>query len=796
MIILESSSDLINAIHLLVREWFTLNPTEPLRTAVKVATIAGTVVTVVTTLSTKTGPWLAAKLKTRSISRHLGPEFTVAGIHRSIRYYIRALCQDLDPAGAEEPRLVYGVQEKLFEALDKVLTHPTEHHFIFLLADSGMGKTSALINYYARHVRRFRKPFKLFLIPLGIPDADERIAKITDRAGSVLFLDALDEDTLAMVDHTERLRTLLNLTRDFERVLITCRTQFFSKDEEIPKETGKIKVGARAAGESAEYYFHKIYLSPFNDHQVTKYLKRRYPIWRYGRRRTAHAIVKKIPNLTVRPMLLAHVDDIVQSNRDIKHSYQLYEEMVDAWLEREQGFIQKTDDLSQFSERLAVDLYLNRRTRGSERIERTQLVALAQEWGIPLEDWKLSGRSVLNRDADGNYKFAHRSIMEYLFVRRFLKGEGKCLDEEWTDQMIDFFIEVLAHNEDECFRYVRRILPTLDKGASRGRRLFDVILTESLSNNFNRCYIARRLFGRLCFEMLNPDRYENMYMSISLMEKLGTPEVGISSSVESVASTESLFKIQVLTGYDIPTVGFNDTTFEELHFPSVAVLEDSELLTWDDYSHMMIELNGHVIGSLTFDFGLHLERGSVVTKKRWEALEKILNPNTSSHKKRVTVERFTDEAKMVLREASRIAYLSGADSVEPPHLLRALMVVNRTMFTQIFSLRSVHIEQIYKSLSVTNPVFESDHQQKIARNRSRKVLRSQLSAKLRRILSIAKSERTADSEANVAWKHLLLALLTANNEISLRSNDELLSRLALYGVEYARAKAFFENQDR
>jgi len=799
MIILESSSDLINSIHLLVREWFTLNPTEPLKTAVKVATIAGAVVTVVTTLSTKTGPWLAAKLKTRSISRHLGPEFTVAGIHRSVRYYIRALCQDLDPAGAEEPRLVYGVQEKLFEALDKVLTHPTEHHFIFLLADSGMGKTSALINYYARHLRRIRKPFKLFLIPLGIPDADERIAKITDRAGSVLFLDALDEDTLAMVDHVERLRTLLSLTRDFERVLISCRTQFFSKDEEIPKEAGKIKVGARAAGEPAEYYFHKIYLSPFNDNQVAKYLKRRYPIWRRGRRKKAHAIVEKIPNLTVRPMLLAHVDDIVQSDRNIHYSYQLYEEMVDAWLKREQGFIQKTDDLRQFSELLAVDLYLNRRSRGSERIKRAQLVSLAQEWGISLEDWSLSGRSLLNRDADGNYKFAHRSIMEYLFVARFLEGEGKCLDEEWTDQMIDFYMEILQDNEEDCFRCARSILSTLTEGAftSRGRRLFDVILRESMSNDFNRWFTAKMLLGRLCFEMLNPDRSSDMYMSISLIEKLATPEVGIPSSVESVSLTESLFKIQVYIrdGDDVPRVIFNDTQFEERHFPLVDVLEDSELPNWDDYPHMMIELNGHVIGSLTFDFGLLTERRPVITKKRWEALEKILNPNKSSRKKRVAVDRFTDEAKMVLREASRIAHLSGAASVEPPHLLRALIIVNRTMFKQIFSLRSAHIEQIYKSLLATNPVFESDHQQEIAQNRNRKVLQRQLAGKLRRIVSEANSERTAYGEANIEWKHLLLALLTANYERISLSNDEMLSRLAFYGVDYVRAKAFFDNRD-
>jgi hypothetical protein len=56
--------------------------------------------------------------------------------------------------------------------------------------------------------------------------------------------------------------------------------------------------------------------------------------------------------------------------------------MIDAWLKREQGFIQKTDDLRQLSEMLAVDIYLKRASRGSERIKRSDLVGLAQAMGF------------------------------------------------------------------------------------------------------------------------------------------------------------------------------------------------------------------------------------------------------------------------------------------------------------------------------------------------------------------------------------------------------------------------------
>ena len=73
-------------------------------------------------------------------------------------------------------------------------------------------------------------------------------------------------------------------------------------------------------------------------------------------------MIEKIPHLSARPMLLVHVDDLVRSKREIQYSYELYEEMIEAWLKREQGFIQKPDDLRQFSEFLAVDIYLNRVT--------------------------------------------------------------------------------------------------------------------------------------------------------------------------------------------------------------------------------------------------------------------------------------------------------------------------------------------------------------------------------------------------------------------------------------------------
>ena len=362
---------------------------------------------------------------------------------RALRNYIPPKCQQIDPSGHEESRGLAVVQESLFSTLDRELDQPLDVRHLIVLADSGMGKTSAVLNYCARHLssRRSRK-FAVRVVHLGSPGANESIVATPDKYRCVLFLDALDEDLRAVEDHHLRLGEILSLGREFRGVVVTCRTQFFSRDEEIPRETGVIKRGPRAAGEGAEYIFHKLYLSPFTDSDVHRYLRRRYPIWRLLRRMKAREMVKQIPHLTARPMLLAHIDDLVGRREQYRYSFELYAEMVDAWVERESGLVNAPEALLTFSKRMAVDIYINREHRGAERIPTYEITLLAREWGIKLDSKILTGRSLLNRDAEGYYKFAHRSIMEHLFVQAAI-ASAELKDVVWTDQMLQFLYERL-----------------------------------------------------------------------------------------------------------------------------------------------------------------------------------------------------------------------------------------------------------------------------------------------------------------------------------------------------------------
>ena len=424
-----------------LKEWFGLSNT------ILGILGGGGIIGLLTLFLTKFIPWCRTKRNNRSLAKRFGAELYPRGvIEQATKYYIEPFCQSVDPAGGEESRLVYSIREKIFSAIDHALYHPTEYRYLILLADSGMGKTSFLLNYYVRNLRRFRRKHKLELLPLGIPDVEERIQKIKDKKDKVLFLDALDEDTLAIVDHVERLATLMQLTREFQKIVLTCRTQFFPKDEEIPRETGIVKIGPKSAGEAGEYVFYKLYLAPFTDDQVKAYLKKRYSLWKRRTRQKAAAMVKKIAHLSARPMLLAHIDDLLKTERTFNYSFELYEEMVEAWLIREEGIKKeiRRGPLREFSECLAINLCLNRQQRQAERVPREELTKIAAAAHIPLDEWQLTGRSLLNRDAAGNYKFAHRSIMEYLFVKRFLELKPDERPEiVWTDQMYQFLEEII-----------------------------------------------------------------------------------------------------------------------------------------------------------------------------------------------------------------------------------------------------------------------------------------------------------------------------------------------------------------
>lgn len=195
--------------------------------------------------------------KRRLLEKQFGSEFFAQQtINLSTRYYIPPHCSDIDPTQEAELRHTFPVRELLFDAIDRFLSDETPYRHCIVLADSGMGKTSFVLNYYARNQQRSAsRRHRLAIVPLGIRNVLQRIEAITNQEATVLFLDAFDEDTEAIADHHQRLYRLMSACEKFKRVLITCRTQFFPTAQEIPEKTGLIEVGPRLPDQTSSLFF-------------------------------------------------------------------------------------------------------------------------------------------------------------------------------------------------------------------------------------------------------------------------------------------------------------------------------------------------------------------------------------------------------------------------------------------------------------------------------------------------------------------------------------------------------------
>jgi hypothetical protein len=237
------------------------------------------------------------------------------------------------------------------------------------------------------------------LVPLLQPDADAAIASVpeAERTKTILMLDAFDEDAKAIQNHKTRLEALLALSHKYRAVLITCRSQFFPKEEEILVDTGLMRT-APADG-SKVYTLQKNYLSPFTDDQVQQYLRRRFPWWR---RPAVQDAVSRIPDLVARPLLLTYVEDLTTA-RGIQFAHQMYEIVVQRWCEREKGFADP-EKIREFSECLAEEIFLTRGGRQMERIPGEEIRPLARKYGIALVRLEVAGAVTAEPGCAGEFQ--------------------------------------------------------------------------------------------------------------------------------------------------------------------------------------------------------------------------------------------------------------------------------------------------------------------------------------------------------------------------------------------------------
>ncbi len=362
-------------------------------------------------------------------------------------FYIETKAQNISPSVEDEAATAgnFIVRQELIPFfIKRAFRKKEKDKFYLVLGDSGMGKTTFMINLYLRYNSFFNigRQYTIKLLPFGekrILEKIEEIKQKVDVSKTILLLDAFDEYHKLLPPESPdgltddvRFRNVLNevieAVQDFREIVITSRTQYFPGQED---KAYKLEISR--PDDRGTHTLVKLYLSPFDERDVQRYLNKKYGIVRFWNRRekkVANEVVRNSPKLVVRPMLLSNIDVFVDGTAKYRNTYQIYETLVNGWIEREgdkREHEQKNKDVSEFklklkaySGKVALLLYERRKEAPSYSLSREDAIQIGIEDG--LKDYQITGQSLLTRDALQQWKFAHRSILEFFLAKAALKN--------------------------------------------------------------------------------------------------------------------------------------------------------------------------------------------------------------------------------------------------------------------------------------------------------------------------------------------------------------------------------------
>lgn len=371
-------------------------------------------------------------------------------IKAACKFYVETKSQNHPPNYEDEPGFDSGnvFRENLIDFFIKRAFKMEKKidRFYLVLADSGMGKTTFIINLYINYMTSgdLKKRYKMKLFVFGGNDILEELKKIKEDEAkqTILLLDAFDEDMkFALQSHycespdeqkcfEERLNELAHTMKNFHKVIITSRTQYFPGQEDRPYE-----MRFSHYDQTGFYTLEKIYLSPFDDNEIDEYLNKKYGVlrfWNIRKKKIAKNIIKSSPRLMVRPMLLSYIDLLITGNLIFNNVYEIYETLVEKWLEREAkkrriNEVQREKfkkNLYEYSKLIAVEIYKNRIKTNSLSLTKEEAFYIASNNNIDLSNYEITGQSLLTRDAVGNWKFAHKSIYDFMIAKEIIEDIG------------------------------------------------------------------------------------------------------------------------------------------------------------------------------------------------------------------------------------------------------------------------------------------------------------------------------------------------------------------------------------
>jgi len=240
-------------------------------------------------------------------------------------------------------------------------------------------------------------------------------------------------------------RELNHVARGRAKVILSCRTHYFTTEDDLQRHHGRsprLQLRGKSYTDlyreiSARPNFMIVHLPDFDDTQVNAYVTVRCG----SEADRVSSFIEKtynLPELSRRPVLL---DMIVSSHEKLLHSAEaispsdLYDVYTDIWLTQNDW----CSCLDVPTKCILLEMFANRTFDDpSIQCHYTELPRLIVDWRKDMSrpdieeiDRELRTASFLVRDNSGNYRFSHKSFLEYFYARFLVRDVASGKGDAW-----------------------------------------------------------------------------------------------------------------------------------------------------------------------------------------------------------------------------------------------------------------------------------------------------------------------------------------------------------------------------
>lgn len=370
--------------------------------------------------------------------------------------------------------------------IGKWLKHKAKNH-VSVLGDYGTGKSSFCLMLTYKLAKKFKADQVSSRIPIyislkeygktlsveqlitglllnryGIQIPNYRIfEKLLESGRFVVLLDGFDE----MATKSDRITTIENfrelnkLASSRNKVVLTCRTHYFKTKKDVDEILDK-KYDTELMEEiSDKRNYDVIYLREFSEKKIRKCLKLHYKDdWKEYLKKIHRTY--NLEDLAKRPILL---DIIIKTLPKLKETEEinqakLYQTYTDFWIEREDWRSKLDKDEKRiFAEELAFEMFQEEKYslnyRDLPATIKNRFPGIRTQTELEHLDYDITTCSFLNRDGEGNYRFIHKSFLEFFVAcklkRELMKHRFENYDRKRIPYEIREFVRLLFVEEKD-----------------------------------------------------------------------------------------------------------------------------------------------------------------------------------------------------------------------------------------------------------------------------------------------------------------------------------------------------------